>query len=959
MKLRKHLRTKRLESIEQSGMDRVFTMTFGQGEAQYNLVVELYAAGNIVLTDKDFNILSLLRSYTLKDDTTVSVGNVYPHNQEARNIQRVTLEQAQASLKTAGQKALKNGLDFEGYEPAVIEHAILVAGLDPKMKSSDVDDEQVTKILSAFDEIFQFMESGVQHPGYIVFSKKEKKQDGAADGEDEYTFYEYFLPFLFAQFQANPNVVKFSTFNEAADEFFSKLLAQKVEQQIIAHETTVVRKLDKVREDHTKRIQGLEAQVEKWNHYAQLIEQNIEAVDECIDAIRVSLAHQIDWSQLNNYIKEERNAGNPLALMIHKLKLQENKITVLLFDKYLAEDEEAYDLPTEPVDIDVSLSAYANARAYYQQRKNAHEKTSKTIAAADQALKNAEKKAYQTMKETKAVKAVTALRKPFWFEKFNWFITSDNYIVVGGRDSTQNDMLYRRYLEKGDIYLHADVVGASSCIIKNPTSKPIPPNTLTQAGSFALCQSSAWKNKVSASAYWVNDSQVSKTAPTGEYIASGGFMIRGKKNYINDTQLVMGFGILFKVADESIVNHVDERKPKWMSEGESATTKTKGEAQPKHWQPKNKDKAPKNKEDEDVNENENEEEEEEKNVAQEQKESEKEEVQEEKGEVKNEDPESETDSESGDAELEEALKSSGFTVSLINSGQIQKDENKQDEEEEDEKESGAGDKEGEQANKGAKKKLTAYERRRLKKGKPIGEDVERGPRQVQPAVSKKQKVVQAAVPRGKKNKMKKQKEKYGWQDEEDRKLHMSMLGHKVVEVTPEEIKIAPGQSKKNEALVQERENIQAKAALQKERANKKIRKEQEEEELRQLIREEKIDMLTEEDMKKVAELKAQGLGINLASMTGKPVPEDILMYAMPICAPYDTLRDYKFKVKVLPGGSKKGPGVRTALHIFLNNKEITAQERDLIKAIPEEELILAMISSPKVSAPGLTQMRRK
>lgn len=72
-------------------------------------------------------------------------------------------------------------------------------------------------------------------------------------------------------------------------------------------------------------------------------------MDECIEAVRVSLAHQIDWAQLNNYIKEERNQGNPLALMIHKLKLEENKITVLLYDKYLAENEDDYDKPTEPV----------------------------------------------------------------------------------------------------------------------------------------------------------------------------------------------------------------------------------------------------------------------------------------------------------------------------------------------------------------------------------------------------------------------------------------------------------------------------------------------------------------------------------------------------------------------------------------------------------------------------------
>lgn len=85
--------------------------------------------------------------------------------------------------------------------------------------------------------------------------------------------------------------------------------------------------------------------------------------------------------------------------------------------------------------------------------KQAREKTDKTIAAADQALKSAEKKAFQTMKgmiklsgdtncdlETKAVKAVTALRKPYWFEKFHWFVSTDNYIVVGGRDVTQNDV---------------------------------------------------------------------------------------------------------------------------------------------------------------------------------------------------------------------------------------------------------------------------------------------------------------------------------------------------------------------------------------------------------------------------------------------------------------------------------------------------------------------------------------
>jgi hypothetical protein len=40
---------------------------------------------------------------------------------------------------------------------------------------------------------------------------------------------------------------------------------------------------------------------------------------------------------------------------------------------------------------------------------------------------------------------------------------------------------------------------------------------------------------------------VSKAAPTGEYLPTGSFMIRGKKNYLPPQPLVFGFGFMFKV----------------------------------------------------------------------------------------------------------------------------------------------------------------------------------------------------------------------------------------------------------------------------------------------------------------------------------------------------------------------------------------------------------------------------
>ena len=64
------------------------------------------------------------------------------------------------------------------------------------------------------------------------------------------------------------------------------------------------------------------------------------------------------------------------------------------------------------------------------------------------------------------------------------------------------------------------------------------------------------------SAWWVHANQVSKTAPSGEYLTTGSFMIRGKKNYLPPSPLVMGFGFLFKLDDACVANHLGERKIK-------------------------------------------------------------------------------------------------------------------------------------------------------------------------------------------------------------------------------------------------------------------------------------------------------------------------------------------------------------------------------------------------------------
>jgi len=43
---------------------------------------------------------------------------------------------------------------------------------------------------------------------------------------------------------------------------------------------------------------------------------------------------------------------------------------------------------------------------------------------------------------------VQVLRKPAWYERFHWFISSENYLVISGHDAQQNELIVKRYFRK-------------------------------------------------------------------------------------------------------------------------------------------------------------------------------------------------------------------------------------------------------------------------------------------------------------------------------------------------------------------------------------------------------------------------------------------------------------------------------------------------------------------------------
>ncbi|CEG64532.1 hypothetical protein RMATCC62417_01486 [Rhizopus microsporus] len=926
-KLRKCLRTRRLTNVRQLGVDRIVDFEFAGGEKSlgYHIICEFYASGNIILTDHEYRILALLRTVQPTETLKMAVGEIYNIKSVLADFKKVDSDQLKEALSAAGPKDnLKKILNIKfEYGPAMVEHIIMESELDPNMKvASDFDTSENSPMMHALLEGFKKADDMIQSTknavprGYIILMDDKRPSD---DKEDAMEIYDEFHPFLYKQF-THRKFKEYPTFDMAVDEFFSSIEAQKLELKTRKQEEAALKKLEAVKQEQEKRVESLLNQQLTNTRKAELIELNLQYVDAAITIIRNAVASQMDWQDLNDLVKEEKRRGNPIALLIDTLKLDTNQITLVLTDPDYheeSEDEDEKEKPKETfkVDVDIGLTAFANARKYYEQKKSTASKHEKTIVASTKALKSAERKIRQDLKETKITATISKIRKPFWFEKFMWFISTEGYLVIAGRDMQQNEMLVKRYLSKDDVYVHADLHGAASVVVKNKpqaNGQPISPSTLYQAGIMSVCQSKAWDSKVVTSAYWVYPDQVSKSAPTGEYLTTGSFMIRGKKNFLPPVQLVYGFGYLFKLDESSIGNHVKPAKENDLSTGydddvlepeQPAKIDSIEEIDKSDVAEKSKEAEPNASSGVSISNSE-------KSVNEE--------------DSSSDDDDSDDSSSSSSSSDDE----SAFPDTKLQSLPVSNHENIPDaskyaldeygHDSDEDQTSSAPDSDKAQAK---KRFITAKERRLMKKqnATEITEEIrlkqqkqqqkqQNNGKQKQQAPAKPSVTTPPSSTRGRKGKAKKIKEKYADQDEEERQLRMELLGSN------------KGPQPKGKKAKREAKAKAEKAALEKERARKeaeekaRLAQSQKEEEndgslevgeekdsdvIRQLLKEENITMLEADE---IANLSA------LDSLTGNPLPEDILHFAIPVCAPYPAIQKYKYKVKLTPGSLKRGKG---------------------------------------------------
>ncbi|KAI5149158.1 nuclear export mediator factor NEMF [Enteropsectra breve] len=315
------------------------------------------------------------------------------------------------------------------------------------------------------------------------------------------------------------NALHFSSLNEAMEYGFSeRKKATKGKEE----------KAERIKKSQLGYIKDLEVQAESHKETASSLEGQREFIQEICNIFTKVYKSKMNWKVFDSFYKAEKTAGNEHAKAIKSYDLESRKAIVEIAGAF--------------VELDLQLSVSKNIENIYAKKKKMEDKKKKTEIAMENL---AEKLAPKKM----SVKAQS--RTPYWFERFNWFLSSEGKLVIGGKNAQDNEQIVKNYMEKDDLYFHCDVTGASSVVCKGRGDASI-----NEAAYMALAHSKCWEEAVVRPVFWVESSQVSKTAPSGEYLTKGSFMISGKKSFVNPYRMEYGVGLLFKEENSGLLEFV-------------------------------------------------------------------------------------------------------------------------------------------------------------------------------------------------------------------------------------------------------------------------------------------------------------------------------------------------------------------------------------------------------------------
>ena len=454
-RLRGELERARFAGASQADLDRVFELTFGEGELTKRLIVELMPPGNIILVDGNGRIL-LLRDEVRSASRRLVRGGTYSAPAQRRLSPSIVgpkdvLEMVKAE-KTVGKAIGKHVSLPRKY----VAEALARLSLDEDAACSQLEGRE-TEVACVLREM---LEEAQERPHPCVCETQ--------DGEEI--------------FVVSPRKLRVKRESQTVSALCDELLLQEA----IEGASPVVDREDRERRELEGTISSLRSEE------ASLLREASRLRSLAADAALAASAADAKKIALNGGLKPRVDPTSPAAA------------ASLLYDGAKEVEDRVADVR-------------------------------ETVARLFRKIPKVKAEGRHTTKRL-------ARRKQVWYEKFRWFFTSEGRLALGGRDAHSNALLVRRHLQDDDAVYHADLFGSPFFVLKE--GKGQTETEVREMAQATVAFSSAWKTGLgSADAYWVNGDQVSTSAPSGEFLPKGSFLIKGKKNFVQHNLVELAVGL--------------------------------------------------------------------------------------------------------------------------------------------------------------------------------------------------------------------------------------------------------------------------------------------------------------------------------------------------------------------------------------------------------------------------------
>lgn len=498
MLLRKHLSGGKVLAVRQHGLERILIFDIGKRDLTYHLIIELYDEGNVILTDESYKIIKPLRHHRFKDRDVVP-NAIYTMS----GVDPTGSVEALASVLKADDRdvvrALAMGCMFGG---TYAEYVCKTAGVD---KTTPAASAEPALIYSAIQSLF----AQLTHARNPVVSAKSCEPVLLTEG------------IVGDVADGTCTTPQFTLFSDALEAFFPQTKAA------IKKEKPKVSGADKIRKYQEDAIKKFDTKIARTEEQVAILYENYSLVSEVITSLDTATKTH-SWQDIAKILKSNTL---PVAKKIVAIYPEDAAVDLDLGQK---------------IKIHVHEGVEQNAERYYAVIKKFRKKKEGALAAMARPLP-----------KKKSVRHDLVVMKKLWYHRFRWFMTSDGVPVLGGRDASQNEELVKKYMAGGDLFVHADVHGASVVIVKGKTER------MDEVAQFAASYSGAWRSgHFSADVYSALPTQVSKTPEHGEFVTRGSFIVRGERTYYRNVPVAVGIGLVLEPAAAVIGGPPSAIKPK-------------------------------------------------------------------------------------------------------------------------------------------------------------------------------------------------------------------------------------------------------------------------------------------------------------------------------------------------------------------------------------------------------------